>query len=57
MGRVVLEGTMTHIRYYPMERRSLVPKAMLAGGKFAEVLGSLRDSFVIKFENNPSSRF
>ena len=41
-----------HIRDYPVERRSLVAKAMLAGGKLAEVLSSLWNSFIIKFEGD-----
>ena len=40
-----------------MELRSLVAKAMLTGGKLAEVLGGLGDSFVIQFEDDPPSRF
>ena len=40
-----------------MERGTLVTKTMLTGGKFAEILGSFRDSFIVKFENNPSGRF
>ena len=46
-----------YLRDYPMECRSLVTKAMLTGSKLAEVLGSLRNGFVIKFENDPSGRF
>lgn len=46
----------THIRDYPMERGSLVAEAVLAGGKLAEVLSSLRDGFVVKFEHNPPGR-
>ena len=51
------EGIVTHIRDYPVERGSLVTKAVLAGGKLAKVLGSLWNSFVIELENNPSGRF
>lgn len=51
------ENTMTDLWDYPVERRSLVTKAMLTGSELAEVLGSLRNSFIIKFENNPSGRF
>jgi len=50
-------GVMTHVRDHPVERRSLVAKAMLTGGKLAEVLGSFGDSFVIQFEDNPPGRF
>jgi len=55
--RAVAEGIMTYPRDYPVECRSLVTKAMLTGGKLAEVLCSLWNSFVIKLENNPSGRF
>lgn len=55
MDRVVAGG-MTHLRDYPVKCRSLVTKAVLARGKLAEVLGSLRNSFVIEFEDDPSSR-
>ena len=47
---------MTHIWDYPVERRSLVAKAMLAGSKLTEILGSFWNSFVVKFEDNPSGR-
>jgi hypothetical protein len=47
---------MTHIRDHPVERRSLVAKAMLAGSKLAEVLGSFWNSFVVKFKDNPPGR-
>lgn len=47
---------MTHVRDYPVERRSLVAKAVLAGGKLTEILGSFWDSFVIKLKDNPSGR-
>ena len=47
----------THLWDYPVECGPLVTKAMLARGKLAEVLGSLRNSFVIKFEDDPSGRF
>ena len=47
---------MTHLRDYPVEYRSLVTKAMLAGGKLAKVLGSFWDGLVIEFKDNPSSR-
>ena len=55
MSRVGDEGEMAHIRDYPVERRSLVAKAMLAGGKLAEVLSRLRNSFIIKFKGNSPS--
>jgi len=48
---------MTHLWDYPVERRSLVTKSVLTGGKLAKVLGCLWNSFVIEFENNPSGRF
>lgn len=51
------KGIITHLRDYPVECRSLVTKAVLTDGKLAEVLGSLRNSLVIEFENNPSGRF
>ena len=50
-------GVITHVRNYPVERRSLVAKAMLTGGKLSEVLSSFWDSFIIQFENNPPRRF
>jgi len=50
------KGIMTHIWNHPVEYRSLVAKPMLTGCKLAKVLGSLWDSFIIKFENNPSGR-
>ena len=51
------ESILTNVWDYPVERRSLVTKAVLAGGKFTEVLGSLRNGLIIKFENNPSGWF
>lgn len=51
------KGEITYIRDYPVERGSLVAKAVLTGRKLAEVLSSLGDSFVIKFEDNPPGRF
>jgi len=49
--------TLKHeFRDYPMERGSLVAKAMLTSGKLAEVSSSLRDGVVIKFEDNPPGR-
>lgn len=48
---------MAHIWDYPVEYGSLVAKAMLTGGKLAEVLSGLGDSFVIKFEDNPPGSF
>jgi hypothetical protein len=48
---------MTHIRDYPVERRSPLTKATLAGSKLAEVLGSFWNIFVVKFEDNPPGRF
>ena len=50
------KGIMMHLWNYPVKRRSLVAKAMLTGCKFAEVLGSLGDSFVIKLEDDPPGR-
>ena len=50
-------GVMAHIWDYPVEYGSLVAKAMLTRGKLAEVLGSLGDSFVIQFEDDPPGRF
>ena len=55
--RVVAKGIMAYPWDYPVECRSLVTKAMLTGGKLAEVLCSLWNGFIIKFENNPSCRF
>ena len=54
---MIPKGVMTHVRNYPVESRSLVAKAMLTRGKLAEVLGSLGDSFVIQFEDDPPGRF
>jgi len=56
VGRAMPGGAITHIRNYPVERGPLVAKAMLTGGKLAEVLGSLWDSIVIKFEDDPPDR-
>ena len=50
-------GVVTYVRNYPVERRSLVAKAMLTGGKLTKVLGSLGNSFVIQFEDYPPGRF
>jgi len=41
---------------YPVERRALVAKTVLTGGKLAKVLGSLGNGFVIKFEDDPTGR-
>lgn len=38
---------LTHVRDNPMEGRSLVTKAMLAGGELAKILGCFWDGFVI----------
>lgn len=56
MGRTMPEGRMAYIWNHPVEGRSLVTKPMPTGCKLAKVLGSLWDSFIIKFENNPSGR-
>ena len=51
-----MRGVTTHIRDYPVECGTLVAKAMLTGGKLAEVLSSLGNSLVVEFEDNPPSR-
>lgn len=56
-GGVKPENIMTNVWDYSVERGSLVTEAMLAGGKLTEVSGSLGNNLIIKFENNPSSRF